>query len=969
MCAETPDYKDTLNLPQTDFPMRAGLPKREPEWLARWERLGVYDRLREKEGRAPFTLHDGPPYANGHLHIGHALNKILKDMVVRSQQMMGKDARYIPGWDCHGLPIEWKIEEQYRKKGKNKDEVNVIDFRQECRKFAEGWVDIQRSEFQRLGVTGKWENPYLTMNFHAERVIAEEFMKFLMNGTLYQGSKPVMWSPIEKTALAEAEVEYHDKESHTIWVKFRVVETGDATLDSAHVVIWTTTPWTIPSNKAVVYGSDISYGLYEVTGRPEECWATIGDRYILADNLAADVMGKARLDDTMYRRLCDVTNDDLAKIKLTHPLNGADGSNGEWDDIRDFRAADFVTDTEGTGFVHCAPSHGMEEYELYRDLGMLEQVITYNVMDDGSFRADLPFFGGKYILNRKGGEGDANKTVIEKLIEVGGLLARGKIKHSYPHSWRSKAPVIYRNTPQWFAAIDRVVGDDQDTYGKTIRERALASIDQLVEWTPKTGRNRLYSMIEARPDWVLSRQRAWGVPLTCFTKKGALPTDADYLLRNEDVNARIAEAFEADGADVWYQEGAKERFLTGIVDPEAYDQVFDILDVWFDSGSTHAFVLRDREDGSEDGLADLYLEGTDQHRGWFHSSMLQACGTKGRAPYRGVLTHGFTLDEKGMKMSKSLGNTIVPEQVVKQYGADILRLWVAQSDYSADQRIGPEILKGVADSYRRLRNTMRFMLGSLHDFTEADRIDPADMPELEQWVLHRLAELDTRVRDGYTAYDFQGVFQAIFTFATVDLSAFYFDVRKDVLYCDGDTVERRAARTVLDILFHRLTTWLAPVLVFTMEEVWLERFGGEDSSVHLIDIPETPAAWLNPELAEKWAMIRRVRRVVTAALEVQRTEKVIGASLEAAPVLYLADQAVKDVLEQMPFADICITSDLTLSTDAAPSDAFTMAEVEGVAVSFVKAEGEKCGRCWKILPDVGTHSHAGVCGRCDEALS
>ena len=969
MCAETPDYKETLNLPQTDFPMRAGLPKREPEWLARWERLGVYDRLREKEGRAPFTLHDGPPYANGHLHIGHALNKILKDMVVRSQQMMGKDARYIPGWDCHGLPIEWKIEEQYRKKGKNKDEVNVIDFRQECRKFAEGWVDIQREEFKRLGVAGKWEKPYLTMHFHAERVIAEEFMKFLMNGTLYQGSKPVMWSPIEKTALAEAEVEYHDKESHTIWVKFRVVETGDATLDSAHVVIWTTTPWTIPSNKAVVYGSDISYGLYEVIGRPQECWATIGDRYILADNLAADVMGKARLDDTMYRRLCDITNDDLAKIKLTHPLNGTAGSDGEWDDIRDFRAADFVTDTEGTGFVHCAPSHGMEEYELYRDLGMLEQVITYNVMDDGSFRADLPFFGGKYILNRKGGEGDANKTVIEKLIEVGGLLARGKIKHSYPHSWRSKAPIIYRNTPQWFAAIDRVVGDDQDTYGKTIRERALASIDQLVEWTPKTGRNRLYSMIEARPDWVLSRQRAWGVPLTCFTKKDALPTDADYLLRNDQVNARIAEAFEADGADVWYQEGAKERFLGGIVNPEDYDQVFDILDVWFDSGSTHAFVLRDRDDGSEDGLADLYLEGTDQHRGWFHSSMLQACGTKGRAPYRGVLTHGFTLDEKGMKMSKSLGNTIVPEEVVKQYGADILRLWVAQSDYSADQRIGPEILKGVADSYRRLRNTMRFMLGSLHDFNETDRIDPADMPELEQWVLHRLAELDTRVRAGYTAYDFQGVFQAIFTFATVDLSAFYFDVRKDVLYCDGDTVERRAARTVLDILFHRLTTWLAPVLVFTMEEVWLERFGGEESSVHLIDIPDTPNAWLNPDLAEKWAMIRRVRRVVTAALEVQRTEKVIGASLEAAPVLYLANKAVKEVLDQMPFADICITSDLTLSTDAAPSDAFTLADIEGVAVSFVKAEGEKCGRCWKILPDVGTHNHAGVCGRCNDALS
>ncbi|MFY0692451.1 MAG: isoleucine--tRNA ligase [Paracoccaceae bacterium] len=970
MCADTPqtkpDYKSTLNLPQTDFPMRAGLPKREPEWLEKWQRIGVYSRLREKEGRPSFTLHDGPPYANGHLHIGHALNKILKDMVVRSQQMMGRDARYIPGWDCHGLPIEWKIEEQYRAKGRNKDDVDIVDFRQECRKFAEGWVDIQRDEFKRLGVTGNWADPYLTMDFHAERVIAEEFQKFLMNGTLYQGSKPVMWSPVEQTALAEAEVEYHDKESFTVWVKFRVVDSGTA-LDDAYVVIWTTTPWTMPSNKAVVYGEDISYGLYEVTGRPEECWARIGDRYILSDNLAADVLGRARLDETMYRRLGDVTQEDLAKIRLTHPLAGAEGGEGEWDDIRDFRAADFVTDEEGTGFVHCAPSHGMEEFELYRDLGMLEQVITYNVMEDGRFRDDLPFFGGKAILKPNGKEGNANSAIIAKLIEVGGLLARGKIKHSYPHSWRSKAPVIYRNTPQWFAAIDKTVGDGQDTYGTTIRERALRSIDELVTWTPKTGRNRLFSMIEARPDWVLSRQRAWGVPLTCFVKKGALPTDPEFLLRDDAVNARILEAFEAEGADAWYKEGAKERFLGNDHAADDYEQVFDILDVWFDSGSTHAFVLRDRADGSEDGLADLYLEGTDQHRGWFHSSMLQSCGTQGRAPYRGVLTHGFTLDEKGVKMSKSLGNIIAPDQVVKQYGADILRLWVAQTDYSNDQRIGPEILKGTADSYRRLRNTMRFMLGSLSAFTPEDRVEPADMPELERWVLHRLSELDETVRDGYAKYDFQGVFQAIFTFATVELSAFYFDIRKDALYCDGDTQRRRAARTVLDLLFHRLTTWLAPVLVFTMEEVWLERFPGEESSIHLTDIPQTPDAWRDAALAAKWSKLRRVRRVVTGALELQRQEKVIGASLEAAPTVFV-DADTAELLKTVAFGDMCITSAIHISTEAAPDDAFRLDDTADVAVVFAKADGEKCQRCWKILPDVGNHAHDDVCGRCNEAL-
>jgi len=961
MGSDTPDYKDTLNLPKTEFPMRAGLPQREPQWLERWEKMGIYDRLREKTGRAPFILHDGPPYANGHLHIGHALNKVLKDFIVRSQQMLGRDARYIPGWDCHGLPIEWKIEEQYRAKGKNKDEVNVVDFRQECRKFAEGWVDIQCEEFKRLGITGKWENPYLTMNFHAERVIAEEFMKFLMTGTLYQGSKPVMWSPVEKTALAEAEIEYHDHKSHTIWVPFKF-RTAPEAIANARVVIWTTTPWTIPSNKAVAYNPKIAYGLYRVDETQDESWTNVGDLYIFADKLAADALEKSRV--TTFTRVADVTNDQMADAVCAHPLAEMDEF---WSYDVPMIDGDHVTDDAGTGFVHTAPSHGADDYECFVKRNWMDRM-THNVGETSEFLPHVPFFAGLQVFDHKGKEGKANTAVIEKLVEAGSIIARGRVTHSYPHSWRSKAPVIFRNTPQWFAAIDRAVGDGQDDYGTTIRERALTSIDTLVKWTPQTGRNRLYSMIEARPDWVLSRQRAWGVPLTCFTKKGALPTDDDFLLRNTDVNARISEAFETEGADAWYKDGAKDRFLSGLVNPDDYDQVFDILDVWFDSGSTHAFVLRDREDGSDDGLADLYLEGTAQHRGWFHSSMLQACGTRGRAPYRGVLTHGFTLDEKGMKMSKSLGNTIAPEQVIKQYGADILRLWVAQSDYTADLRIGPEILKGVADSYRRLRNTMRFMLGSLADYTAADQMDPADMPELERWVLHRLAELDAKVRSGYDAYDFQGVFQAIFTFATVDLSSFYFDVRKDVLYCDGDTVERRAARTVLDILFHRLTTWLAPILAFTMEEVWLERYPSDDSSVHLVDIPDTPADWLDAELAAKWAGIRRARRVVTAALEVQRTEKVIGASLEAAPTVYVSDAALAKTLGSVPFADICITSSIAITSGSAPAGTFAIADIAGIGVQFEKATGEKCERCWKIMPDVGTHAHAGVCGRCNSAL-
>ena len=963
MCADTPevDYRDTVFLPETEFPMRAGLPAREPDWLARWAQIGVYDRLREKTGRAPFTLHDGPPYANGHLHIGHALNKTIKDIILRSHQMMGFDARYVPGWDCHGLPIEWKIEEQYRAKGLDKDAVNIVDFRQECRKFAEGWVDIQREEFKRLGVIGNWADPYLTMNYHAEAVIADEFMKFLMNGTLYQGSKPVMWSPVEKTALAEAEVEYHDHTSHTIWVRFA----PKAGLEGASVVIWTTTPWTIPQNRAVAYGASIAYGLYSIDTVAENSTAKAGETLILADTLAEAVMQSAKVEG--FTRLRDVESAEFEGVLLRHPYHGIAGGEGEWDFDVPMLAGDHVTDDAGTGFVHTAPSHGDDDYQLGLKFGL---PMTYNVEPDGSYRKDLPLFAGQQIITPEGKEGPANVSNIKALYGAGALLAKGKMKHSYPHSWRSKAPLIYRNTPQWFAAIDRAMDDAMGDYGDTIRQRALKSIEELVAFTPATGKNRLHSMIENRPDWVLSRQRAWGVPLTCFIKTGAKPTDPDFLLRNAELNARITAAFEKDGADVWYVDGFKEKILDGIADPAAYSQVFDVLDVWFDSGSTHAFVLRDRADGTADGIADVYLEGTDQHRGWFHSSLLQACATKGRAPYRNVVTHGFTLDEKGMKMSKSLGNTVVPAEIIKEYGADILRLWVATCDYTNDQRIGKEILKGVADSYRRLRNTLRFMLGNLKGFEASERVDLAQMPELEQWVLHRLAQLDEQVAAGYKAFDFQGVFSAIFNFCTVDLSAFYFDIRKDSLYCDApDALRRRSARTVLEALSERLTTWLAPILPFTMEDVYLSLNPSSEGSVHLLDFVATPQNWRNDALATRWDGIRRARRSVTAALEVQRTAKVIGASLEAAPVVHVEDADLAKILKSVDFANLCITSGLQITTDPAPAEAFRLPEVAGVSVVFERADGAKCERCWQILPDVGNHKNPCTCARCNAALS
>ncbi|MEL6337716.1 MAG: isoleucine--tRNA ligase, partial [Pseudomonadota bacterium] len=876
-----------------------------------------------------------------------------------------------------------------RKKGKNKDEVPINELRQECRKFAEGWIDVQRDEFKRLGITGDWENPYLTMDYAAEATIAAEFMTFVMNGTLYQGSKPVMWSPMEKTALAEAEVEYHDREVDTIWVKFPIPVRVDAKShipgqpvqsdderhlqvtaerlrgrNGASIVIWTTTPWTIPSNRGIAFGQDIEYGLYEITAdTPADNYVQKGERLIMAKALAEEILKRARIESDGYT-VSDVSSDELEGLVCEHPLSGADGQESFWDYDVPLMAAGFVTDDTGSGFVHCAPSHGEDDYELFRQKGMLD-LITHNIGTDGGFTEQVPLFGGTYILDRKGKEGNANKAVVAKLREVGALAATRRQTISDAHSWRSKAPVIRLNRPQWFVAIDRALDDGMSEHGETVRERALTSIDQLVTWVPRAGRNRLHSMMEARPDWVLSRQRAWGVPLTCFMRRTADGTVE--LLRDEAVNARIVDAFREEGADAWYAEGARERFLEGVADAESWEKVDDILDVWFDSGSTHAFVMRDRDDGV--WPADVYLEGTDQHRGWFHSSLLQAAGTRGRAPYKAVVTHGFTLDEKGNKMSKSLGNTVAPQDIVKQYGADILRLWVAQADFSADQRIGPEILKGTADSYRRLRNGLRFMLGALDGFSADERLDPTEMPELERLMLHRLAELEPQVREGYRNFDYQSVFSSLFGFVTSDLSAFYFDVRKDALYCDGpDSPKRRAARTVMEALFDRLVPWLAPILPFTMEEVWLARFGeGPDISVHLVDFPQTPADWRDEALAAKWAKIRAARRVVLGALEVARRDKVIGASLEAAPLLQLADPDTAAAVKSVDMAEVCITSALSVMEGEPQDDAFRQDD-PAIGVVFGKADGQKCARCWKILPDVGSHHHPATCARCNSVL-
>jgi isoleucyl-tRNA synthetase len=857
------------------------------------------------------------------MHIGHALNHILKDMVCRTQSLLGKDAPYVPGWDCHGLPIEWKVEEQYRKKKLNKDEVPVKEFRAECRAYAQHWVNVQREQVKRLGILGHWDKPYLTMDFDSEATIVSELLKFAESGQLYRGAKPVMWSPVEKTALAEAEVEYEDIVSTQIDVAFEIVESPIPELVGAHAVIWTTTPWTIPVNQAIAYGPDVEYVLIE----PME---GEGASYLIAENLFNETVGRLGFNSPgqpNYIIVNDYPGEMLAGTIVRHPMHHLGGFFAK---PRPMLAGDFVTTDSGTGLVHMAPDHGEDDFDLCKANGIEPQ---FAVEGDGKYRADWAWLGGQgSVINPKFNAPDG--PICEALREAGGLLAASAdYKHSYPHSWRSKAKVIYRCTPQWFVPMDR--GDD------SLRQKAMAAIAD-TRWVPEKGRNRIGSMVEGRPDWVLSRQRAWGVPITLFVDR-----KTGQYLNDADVNARIVAAVREEGVDAWEAARAQE-YLGAAYTAEDYEQVFDILDVWFDSGCTHVFTLESGRWPELSWPADLYLEGSDQHRGWFQSSLLQSCGTRGRAPYNAVLTHGFTMDQKGLKMSKSVGNTVDPLKVMETNGADIIRLWALSVDFTEDHRIGDEILKGVADQYRKLRNTFRYLLGALEGFSEEERQD-ANLPPLERYILSELAYLDRKLRQAVDDFDFNSYVRALTDFCNEDLSAFFFDIRKDCLYCDGvDSHKRRAYRSVLDILFNALVRYAAPVLVFTAEEVWQSRNPGSDS-VHLLEWPEI-GRWEDDDLGTEWAALRALRSQVLEAIEPMRREKVVGSGLEA-EVGVPASATMS--LQPEALAELFITAKVSFT--------------DGEAVHVSRTENHKCGRCWRHLPDVSEDGT--LCGRCDEVLN
>ncbi|MEI6640520.1 MAG: isoleucine--tRNA ligase [Novosphingobium sp.] len=1009
---ETPDFRSTVFLPKTDFPMKAGLPQKEPGILARWQDEGLYSQLRKsRAGAEKFILHDGPPYANGDMHIGHALNHILKDMVCRTQSLLGKDAPYVPGWDCHGLPIEWKVEEEYRKKKKNKDEVPPVEFRAECRAYAQKWVDVQREQLKRLGIQGDWDHPYLTMDPEAEGTIVAELLKFAESGQLYRGAKPVMWSPVEKTALAEAEVEYEDIVSTQIDVAFEIVESPIAELVGAHAVIWTTTPWTIPVNQALAYGPEVDYSLVLLRWKP----STIGDSYLVATKLLDDFVARVRSQPDVHATgdnevevsvITDFIGSALAGTICRHPManlfrhpaldagsrldadTALEGS-GTPDQVRGDESVvrgdgvglginresplaefflrprpmlpgDFVTTDSGTGLVHMAPDHGEDDFALCKAHG-IEPVFA--VLGDGKYREDWGWLGGQgSVINPKFNAPDG--PICSDLKSAGGLLAASAdYKHSYPHSWRSKAKVIYRCTPQWFVPMDRPVdmphaesraesrwdneGGALEHPNATLRQIAVQAIAD-TRWVPEKGRNRIGAMVEGRPDWVLSRQRAWGVPITLFVDR-----KTGQYLNDAQVNARIVAAVRAGGVDAWSEERAQE-YLGADYKLEDYERVTDILDVWFDSGSTHAFVLESgkwpdllRPEGYTGPHADLYLEGSDQHRGWFQSSLLEACATRGHAPYKAVLTHGFTMDSKGMKMSKSLGNTISPIDLMKEYGADILRLWALSVDFTEDHRIGKEILAGVADQYRKLRNTFRYLLGALDGFDwDAEGVEAAQMPELERYMLHRLSELDATLRQAIADFDFNTYTRVLIDFCNEDLSAFFFDIRKDCLYCDAPTdPKRRAYRTVLDVLFHALVRYASPVLVFTSEEVWTTRFP-DRGSVHLGALRELPPEWRDAALAERFEGLRTLRNTVTEAIEPLRRDKVIGSSLQA-EVSVPADAPEADL------AELFITASVTRG--------------QGEGVSITPTSHHKCGRCWRHLPEVA--EDGALCARCDDVVA
>ncbi|QZD94233.1 isoleucine--tRNA ligase [Qipengyuania gelatinilytica] len=952
---EQRDYRDTVFLPKTDFPMKAGLPQKEPKILARWQDENLYQQLREaREGREKFILHDGPPYANGDMHIGHALNRILKDMVVRSQTLLGKDAPFVPGWDCHGLPIEWKVEEQFRKKKRDKNAIPASEFRAECRAYAQKWVDVQREQLKRLGLMADFDNPYLTMQFESEATIVAELMKFAEAGNLYRGSKPVMWSPVEETALAEAEVEYEDITSTQIDVAFEIVESPIEELVGAHAVIWTTTPWTIPVNQALAYGPDVEYVLLHLNAwRGGQGGGGASPSHIL--------VAKDRLDALVERWQIDAhivdwegKGSDLAGTVARHPMHHLGGFYAK---PRPLLAGDFVTTDSGTGLVHMSPDHGEDDFLLCREHG-IEPVFA--VMGDGRYRDDWEWLGGKddrrrAVINKAFNAPEG--PICSDLREHGTLLsASDDYTHSYPHSWRSKAKVIYRCTPQWFVPMDKPldVGDFDvavpEGFGaavamatskdhSTLREIAMREIER-VKFYPEKGRRRIGSMVEGRPDWVLSRQRAWGVPITLFVK-----ADGTYL-QDPAVNARVVEAVKEKGVDAW-DESRKAEFLGADHDPGEFEMVTDILDVWFDSGCTHAFTL---ESGRWPDLrwpADLYLEGSDQHRGWFQSSLLESSATRGRAPYDAVLTHGFTMASDGKKMSKSLGNTIDPLKVMEQYGADIIRLWALSVDFTEDHRIGDEILKGVGDQYRRLRNTFRYLLGALDGFV-GDMGDAGEIPELEVYILALLADLDGKLKKALEEYDFNTYTRLLVDFCNEDLSAFYFDIRKDTLYCDGpDSTRRNAYRTVLDLLFHALVRYAAPVLVFTAEEVWTTRYP-EGGSVHLLDWP--PVMGVTADGA-RWERLRALRERVTEAIEPLRRDKTIRSSLEADVVVPAS--AVPEGFSDEDLAELFITASVTRG------------QSDEVTVS--RTDENKCGRCWRLLPSV--EEDGALCDRCEPVVA
>ena len=917
------EIKDSILLPKTEFSMKADLPKKEPAILDSWQKNNVYDSLRkDSKDKEKFILHDGPPYANGHLHMGHALNKILKDIIVKYQQLLNKNSIYVPGWDCHGLPIEWKIEEEYRAKKKNKDDVPVLEFRKQCRDFANKWIDIQKKEFQRLGVIGDWDNPYTTMHYHAEAQIVRELGKFLENGGIYKGHRPVLWSVVEKTALADAEVEYQDHKSTTIYTCFPIEKSSEPKFSDHSIVIWTTTPWTIPGNRALAVHEDIDYQSLTINKNDAN------QKVIIAKDLIENFIQENEISEHTLN--FEIKGKELIGLNCKHPL---------FDSGYDFTVpvlhGDFVTTEQGTGIVHICPVHGMDDFLLGKQHN-LELPMTID--EGGIYYEHIPVFAGKHIFK-------VDQDVCDEINKCNNLISQGVLIHSYPHSWRSKAPLVYKNTSQWFISMEK----------NELREKALEAIDQ-TDFFPKQGQNRLRSMIQDRPDWCVSRQRVWGVPLPIFVNK-----KTGEPLRDNKVIERIASIYEQEGGDAWFNSEAS-RFLSPDYDSNEFEQVKDVVEVWFDSGSTHSYVLETREDLQ--WPASMYLEGSDQHRGWFHSSLLESCGTRGRAPFESILSHGFVVDGKGRKMSKSIGNVISPDEIINKYGADILRIWVVASDYSEDLKIDNQIINYQIDSYRKIRNTIRFLLGNLNNFSVNDAVELEQMPDLEKYILNKVSQMNTELKSLVQKHDYHGIFVKLLNFCTLDLSAFYFDIRKDSLYCDGkDSLKRRSVATCLHILFDFLSKWFSPIISFTSEEAWQSRHQDNSTSILSQIITEKDFTYSYSNLEKSFDELKRVRKSVTAALEIKRNEKLIGSSLQAKAIIYIPSE-IKQILSTLDLAEMCIVSGVEIKDIAEKTPSSMNFEEEDIFVDISLAEGDKCQRCWTILPEVKDNQDH-LCSRCD----